>query len=338
MSNKLRDKMNDEQQGVYLLGTTPPRAGIESMKVTEIANKLLSRLNPKEYDGLIVYDIQDESSRIDKPHPFKFRETTDPRVYSHLLQQLSGVDLITYKSVSQRDEAAFNAWLDDTAKHYDLQNLVLVGCPSSSGDVKLNLDKAYQVLGRHYGDFCLGGVTIAERHAAKFNEHQRILKKKANGVDYFISQAVYNPQATMDLLTSYAQACRTHQIQPKRIILTFAPCGSEQTLAFMNWLGINVPKVTQFRMLSAKDVLAESVHICCENFEKILQHCAYLDLPLGLNIESLTNRKREIDASVQLFRMLKSRLEHYLQQQAANAHMITSNEPIVRSKAKETVR
>ena len=338
MSDRLRDKINDEQRGVYLLGTTPPRAGTESMKVTEIANKLLSRLNPNEYDGLIVYDIQDESSRIKKPRPFKFRETIDPRVYSHLLQQLSGVGLITYKSVSQRDETAFNAWLDETAKHYDLQNLVLVGCPSSNGDVKLSLDKAYVVLGRHHGDFCLGGVTIAERHATKFNEHQRILKKMACGADYFISQAVYNPQATIDLLTSYAQSCRTHHIQPKRIILTFAPCGSEQTLAFMNWLGISVPKTTQFRMLSATDVLAESVHVCCENFEKILQHCAYLDLPLGLNIESLTNRKQEIDASVQLFRMLKSRLEHYLQQQATNAHMITSNEQIPRSKVKETVR
>lgn len=338
MSNALRDKINDVKRGVYLLGTTPPRAGTESMKVTEIANKLLCRLNPSEYDGLIVYDIQDESSRIDKPRPFKFRETIDPRVYSHLLQQISGVDLITYKSVAQRDEMAFNAWLDETEEQYDLQNLVLVGCPSSSGEVKLSLDKAYEVLGRHQGDFCLGGVTIAERHASKFNEHQRILKKMASGTDYFISQAVYNPQATIDLLTSYAEICRAQQIQPKRIILTFAPCGSEQTLAFMNWLGISVPKATQFRILSATDALAESVHICCENFEKILQYCAYLDLPLGLNIESLTNRKQEIDASMQLFRMLKQRLEHYLQQQAENAHMITTNEQMQRPKVKEVVR
>lgn len=338
MSNTLQDKINDEVQGVYLIGTTPPRAGTQSMKVTEIANKLLSRLNPNEYDGLIVYDIQDESSRIDKPRPFKFRETIDPRVYSHLLQQLSGVDLITYKSVAQRDEQAFKAWLDETHKFYDLQNLVLVGCPSSNGEVKLCLDKAYEVLGRHDGDFCLGGVTIAERHATKFNEHQRILKKMASGADYFISQAVYNPQATIDLLTSYAETCRTHQIQAKRIILTFAPCGSEQTLAFMNWLGINVPKTTQFRILSAEDALAESVHICCENFEKILQHCAYLDLPIGLNIESLTNRKQEIDASVQLFRMLKLRLEQYLAQQATNAHMIIPSEQKEPNKPQEVVR
>ena len=32
-------------------------------------------------------------------------------------------------------------------------------------------------------------------------------------------------------------------------------------------------------------------------------------MPLGLNIESLTNRKEEIDASINLYRLLKAIME-----------------------------
>ena len=43
--------------------------------------------------------------------------------------------------------------------------------------------------------------------------------------------------------------------------------------------------------------------------QQILNHCAQLDLPLGLNVESLTNRKEEIDASILLFRLLKATMD-----------------------------
>jgi len=36
------------------------------------------------------------------------------------------------------------------------------------------------------------------------------------------------------------------------------------------------------------------------------------DLPLGLNIESLTNRKEEIDGSILLYKLLRSTMDKYL--------------------------
>ncbi|MBR9884534.1 MAG: hypothetical protein GYB21_13125, partial [Oceanospirillales bacterium] len=150
---------------------------------------------------------------------------------------------------------------------------------------------------------------IAERHAIKGNEHERLLNKQANGVEFFVSQAVYNPQATIDLLASYARSCREQGITPKRIILTFTPCGSAKTLEFMEWLGISVPPATRWRILDAQNPLAESIRICQNSLDQILEACIPLGLPLGLNIESLTNRKEEIDASIQLYRLLKATLD-----------------------------
>ncbi|MDK1288546.1 methylenetetrahydrofolate reductase [Pseudoalteromonas umbrosa] len=309
MALTLQEKILDPNQGVYLIGTTPPKLGTDSEQLQTIATKLLNRLHEIEYDGVVIYDIQDESSRTQVPRPFPFKQTVDPCEYSKLVRDLSNLDVITYKSVAQRDREEFTQWLHKTKQDFGLNNLVLVGSPSSTGDIKLGLPEAYQTLREHTQDFFLGGVTIAERHANKRNEHERLIDKTTKGCEYFISQAVYDAQATIDLLTSYARTCRQQGNEPKRIILTFTPCGGQKTLEFMQWLGISVPEATKWRMLDADNTLNESIKICRENLDLILRSCAHLDIPLGLNIESLTNRKEEIDASINLYRLLKATME-----------------------------
>ncbi|MBG9997670.1 methylenetetrahydrofolate reductase [Pseudoalteromonas sp. NSLLW24] len=309
MALSLKEKIVDTNQGVYLIGTTPPKIGTDKAQLKIIAEKLLGRLHEIEYDGVIIYDIQDESSRTNQDRPFAFKQTVDPREYSHLLRNLSAQDVITYKSVAQRGVGEFKDWLSETKNDYDLQNVVLVGSPSSIGDIKLSLPDAYKAMAEQSDDFFLGGVTIAERHSSKRNEHERLIEKTAQGCQFFISQAVYDAQATIELITSYARTCKAQGITPQRIILTFTPCGGEKTLEFMQWLGISVPEATKWRMLDANNTLSESVRICRENLDLILKSCAHLDVPLGLNIESLTNRKEEIDASINLYRLLKAIME-----------------------------
>lgn len=321
MNCSFQDKMKDPAQGVYLFGTTPPKEGTCEEKAVNIANKLLGRLSDFDYDGLIVYDIQDESSRTAQPRPFPFKHTLDPVSYSRLLKQLSGNEVITYKSVAQRCADTFCQWLNQTEKTHQINNIVLVGSPSSRGEIKLGLSDAYDNVRQQDTGVFLGGVTIAERHAKKLDEHQRLLNKAKQGCQYFISQAVYDAEATIDLLTSYSVICRQNQVTPKRIILTFSPCGSDKTLEFMQWLGINVPPSTRARILASDDMLKESVAVCAENLQHILSSCAHLDIPLGLNIESLTNRKVEIDASVDLFKQLQGLLQSHLSRRQRDADM-----------------
>lgn len=315
MALSLQQKIEDPNQGVYLIGTTPPKSETNDEQLTMIAQKLLDRLTQLEYDGVVIYDIQDESSRVDSPRPFPFKQTIDPRKYSQLIRTLAGLDVITYKSVAQRGVQEFRQWLDECQRQYGLKNLVLVGSPSSNGDIKLSLPAAYQTLAETPQRFFLGGVTIAERHAKKRNEHERLIEKTQQGCQFFISQAVYDAQATIDLLSSYARSCKQLGLAPKRVILTFTPCGSEKTLQFMQWLGIAIPEATKWRILDAENPLNESIRICRDNLNLILQHCAKLGVPLGLNIESLTNRKEEIDASITLYRLLKATMELSLAEQ-----------------------
>ncbi|MBM6551906.1 methylenetetrahydrofolate reductase [Marinomonas ostreistagni] len=315
MTTELAHKFQDPNRGVYFIGTTPPKSTIEDAQLDAIGQKLLDRLGQIEVDGLIVYDIQDESSRTDKPRPFPFMQTHDPRAWSKRLQKLALKPVITYKSVSSRNEEEFNQWLNDAWEDFGIRDIVLVGAPSSEGQIMLPLAQAYAALDRHPHPFHLGGVTIAERHAEKGDEHLRLINKSVAGCDFFVSQAVYNPQATVDMLSQYARTCREKGEEPKRVILTFTPCGSIKTLEFMEWLGISVPAATKHRILDAESPLDESIKICRSALEQIIEVALPLGIPLGLNIESLTNRKEEIDASINLYKLLKATLDLKLAEQ-----------------------
>lgn len=308
-NSQLERKSRDADYGVYFFGTTPPKSNVEIEAVSEIADNLLSRLDHIDYDGLIVYDIQDETSRTSSPRPFPYQSTHDSRLYSKILHDKCGKPVITYKSVSQRDSDDFTHWLSDAWHQYSVRDLVLVGSPSAKDNLQLSLPDAYQTLKEHACDFYLGGVTIAERHIKKSDEHLRMLNKEKQGCEYFITQAVYNSQATIDFLTRYAIECKEKGIKPKRIVLTFSPCGSAKTLEFIEWLGISVPEATKLRILQADDPLKESLLISRNNFEQVIQACLPFNIPLGINIESLTHRKEEVDAAILLFKLLKSTLD-----------------------------
>lgn len=316
--SELRTRYNDINRGVYFIGTTPPKNDTPLDGIKTIAEKLLERVSDIDFDGLIVYDIQDEDSRTSKPRPFPFKLTHDTRLYSSLLNQKSNRPVITYKSVGQYNEDTFNQWANEAWQDYGIRDVVLVGSPSKNNKVSLPLADAYKTLVNNKHDFFIGGVTIAERHASKGNEHKRLIDKNAQGCNFFISQAIYDPQATIDMLTRYAIECKKNNLKPQRLILTFSPCGSKKTLEFVEWLGINVPEATSLRILNSESPLYESIRICTSSLQQILDAVLPYDLPLGLNIESLTNRKEEIDGSILLYKLLRSTMENALAKKELN--------------------
>jgi len=310
--SELSARYNDIHRGVYFIGTTPPKSDTPLEQVDSIASKLLQRVSDIDFDGLIVYDIQDENSRTNKPRPFSFKSTHDPRLYSSLLNKKSERPVITYKSVVQSNADDFNQWADEAWTEFGVKDVVLVGSPSRKNSISLPLANAYNTLVQNQHNFFIGGVTIAERHASKGNEHERLIEKHQQGCNFFISQAIYNPQATIDMLTRYAIECQKQNIKPQRLILTFSPCGSKKTLEFIDWLGVSVPEATSLRILNADSPLYESIRICLNSLQQILDAILPYDLPLGLNIESLTNRKEEIDGSILLYKLLRSKMDNYL--------------------------
>ena len=310
----LKDKLLDPASAVLLYGTTPPRAGSAPDAVQAAADKLAARLQPLPIDGVVVYDIQDESGRTAVPRPFAFAGTFDPRSYSALLAARTGKPAITYKCVGDLDEAGWQTWLDDAARPHGVRFLSIVGRPTSGVRYPLSLSKAIRVAAAHPAGFTIGGVAIAERHSAERSESARLLAKGFEGCSYFISQTVYHADASVRLLADYARDCRGAGVEPRRVVLTFAPVGREKTMAFLNWLGVRIAPETARAILGAAKPLQKSIDICRENLRRILAHDYARAIPLGINVESVSINKDEIDASVDLFQALSEVLREEMRE------------------------
>jgi hypothetical protein len=296
----LQSKLLDPSQQVLLYGTTPPRAGTPPDEIDSAADKLAARLAGLPLDGVVVYDIQDETGRTSQPRPFPFVGTVDPREYATHFR----LPTIVYKALGMMPEANWRAWLAET-RGMGVEVLSIVGRPASGVKYPLPLSRAIRIASGPSTGLTIGGVVIAERHDEQRSESARLLAKGIEGCGYFISQTVYQPAPTQRLLADYLRDCRGAGTTPKRVILTFAPCGREKTLGFLRWLGVNVSADTERAILGAPNPLARSIGICRDNLRRILDGAYASHIPLGINVESVSINRDEIDASIDLFHALQ---------------------------------
>jgi hypothetical protein len=292
----LKPKLLDPRETVLAYGTTPPRLGTPAEDIAAAADKLAARLASLPLDALVVYDIQDETGRTEHERPFPLTSTVDPRDYARLFD----VPTIVYKALGNVDEAAWRAWLDDSDS---VRYLSIVGRPAA-GKYALPLSRAIRLAAAHAAGYTIGGVVIAERHTAERSEAARLLAKGIEGCGYFISQTVYHAPPTERLLADYLRDCRGAGVEPRRIVLSFAPVGRDKTLAFLRWLGVKVAPETEREILGAAQPLAQSIRICRDNLRRILDGKYAAHIPLGVNVESVSINRDEIDASVDLFHAL----------------------------------
>ena len=307
MNNSLAEKLASRSAGICLYGFAPPKQATPSERLEAIVAQQLVRLGSLPVDGLIVYDIQDEAERVSVPRPFPFLPTLPPEVYAHDHLGSLAVPKIVYRCVNRDTRDGFVRWLESENARPRIS--VLVGAPSRHSQVGLRLTDAYALARPHCSNLLLGGIAIAERHARTLDEHERILAKTAKGCRFFVTQAVYDVTSTKSLLSDYALAVDKTGGMPLPIILTFSPCGSENTLSFMKWLGIAFPRWLESDLQSARDPLPKSLELCEQIFVEVLDYAEDKGIPLGVNVESVSIRKEEIEASVELLHLLRRRIE-----------------------------
>ena len=307
--NSLAEKLITRTGGICFYGIAPPKADTPAERLESIAAQQAARFQSMQIDGLIVYDIQDEAERTAQPRPFPFLPTVDPATYAYGHLAARNVPRVLYRCVSHDSPESLAQWLSMIRGFEAHPTVVFVGAPSRHSQVGLSLEQAYALAQRHTPEVILGGVAIAERHNETVSEHERILRKTAQGCRFVVTQAVYDATSTKSLLSDYSIAVVERGSRPIPIILTFSPCGSDTTLSFMKWLGIHFPRWLENEIRHAKDPLGTSIDLCEQLFADILDYAISRNVPLGVNVESVSIRKAEIEASVELFRRLRSRVQ-----------------------------
>jgi hypothetical protein len=243
-------------------GITPPKQATPEERRREIAALQAERIRQLPVDALLVYDLQDESTRTDAKRPFPFLQTIDPLEYAYAYLSAVALPKIVYRSVSGTQALELMAWL--RRLHGLGGAVVLVGAPSKTQAVSLKLSDAYRARLSDVPEVALGGVAIAERHETRGGEDERVLSKIDQGASFFITQAVYSVTASKNLLSDLYYRCREAGRPLPPLLVTLSPCGSKKTLEFLAWLGISVPRWLQNELLHASDILTKSLEQCEE--------------------------------------------------------------------------
>ena len=77
-------------------------------------------------------------------------------------------------------------------------------------------------------------------------------------------------------------------------------------MKFIKWLGVNVPSTIECSILQADKPIDKSIEILCHHLRTILKECVGCNIPLGINCESVSIYKSEIDGCHELFKQLQS--------------------------------
>lgn len=300
----ITQKILNKRDTIILYGITPPKTGTPEEKIKEIVNKLKIRLKNSKIDGLILYDLQDEAARTSEKRVFPFIETLDGYEYCRNYLSDLQTDKIIYRSVGKYSQEDLTKFL----RNIDTDNYlsVFVGAASKEQKVLQSLKDAYQLKRKVNKNLIIGGVTIPERHLHKHDEHLRLFNKIRNGCSFFVSQGVYDVDASLNLLSDYYCYGKQNNLSLVPIIFTFTPCGSAKTLQFMKWLGISVPKWLENELLLTNDMLVKSIDLAEQNWKTIKQFADEKEIPIGCNIESISIRKAEIEASIELLKRITS--------------------------------
>lgn len=309
----LADRLADPSRPVFLLGEVPPGEGTAPGKVLEIATKFSNRSKALASDGFIVYDIQDEPGRSSDaaPRPFPFRRLMDSSPYAAVLARTSGKQCLVYKCVADEH---YDDWIDTAHTSHGHSAINVVGRVSSSGTfvgptISEAMDKVNATGALKFGCVCIGERHTVESAQARGKsyptEHLNMMRKQQAGAQWFVSQAIYDIGPTIELLKDYASLCRQHGETPRKVILTFAPVSRTKTINFIKWLGVKVPEDIEKSILEHERPIDRSIDILCDHLKVILQECASLGVPLGINCESVSIYKAEIDGVHELFRRLQ---------------------------------
>ncbi len=206
--------------------------------------------------------------------------------------------MIVYRAVGKYQGDELATWLTEQDTRRTLT--VMVGAASSGTVVPTSLADAQAMRAEFNPNLLMGGVAIPERHSRRENEHLRLIAKQEAGCRFFVTQVVYDLNAAKNLVSDYRYECEARGLDPVPIVFTFSVCGSMKTLEFLRWLGVDVPRWIENDLRHSANPLQASLDQAAATAVELIDYCRRLGVPFGLNIESVSIRREEIEASVEL--------------------------------------
>jgi hypothetical protein len=294
--NTLARKLANSESGLRFFSFTPPRKGISADKLERMNERRHERIKRIAPDGIMIYDVQEENDRTNAERAFAYHPYLNAIEYADGFLARNKCPQIRYAALSGYNRDELFELFENNPGH----PLVVVGYPGIADPSALNLGDVYELYKKKCYEFPLGGIAIAERHLILRNEAEAMVGKICGGVSFFSTQCIYNPDIFLRLLKDYKEECVRKKLNCKTVILTFSPVLAEKDTTFLEWLGIDVPGDFKKGLALAADQEAYVGHYLQHMIHELTSYCEFLDIPYGINIESVIARKAETDLAASI--------------------------------------
>jgi len=285
----------------------PPPKSWSAEKVEEWTQELCQMLKKERVDSVNLPEVINETREDERIVPFL--EKVDNLGYAGVIKEKCPfLNPIPNKICVRMPRENLLNWIH-TVDGTGIQSLVLVGGEHSTirypGPSVL---KAAKIIKEECPYMRLGGVTIFTRRG----EEQRILKKMQHGIDFFVSQIIFETSNVKCVLLDLERLCRRAGLKMPCIYLSLAPASSKADIEFMQWLGVEFPTaVWSYFMDHEEDDITEKVFEVLDfNLDELGHFLSVTKLDIGFNVEQIMYKSRE--GGERLLKLVKKKVGHCL--------------------------
>lgn len=200
----------------------------------------LHLLDPLRHAGLVAVNVPE----IVNGH----YTTVEPRAFAAALQRRLGTKAILNRITVHHALPQLRGWVAETRLGHGIDHFVFVG--GESGKVAYPGTPVLQALADQRGVVeaaggALGVITIPTRRRTDGDEPERLLAKSQAGARFAVSQILCEPTAAVRLQRDLAAlAARKGQSAPQ-LFWSLAPVARTRDLAFLKWLGVDIPPAVE---------------------------------------------------------------------------------------------
>jgi hypothetical protein len=274
----LHSKITNPAEPVVFYEVIPPRIGIDG----ELEDRLeLVRDVAGRVDAINIPEIREESRNGPRAKPLPLR--MQPREFARAITSSTRVETVVNRVTVHETAAEQRQWLCDTHRGFGIRELILVGGESEQEEYPgPGVAETASLVAEEGLAYLLGGITIPHRP----QEESRVRNKARRGLQFFTTQVLLDSRDIVRLI-------RGLDGLEARILLSFTPVSDPRDLAFLEWLGVEIPpkfaRLTR-NAASADTVVEQSFDLARHILTDVFNNLPPQPPALGLQIERITKR------------------------------------------------
>jgi len=284
---RLREKITSARRPVVVYEILPPR--VVDGSIESYSERISSLLSQTHIDAINIPEVHAERGRGGRPVEESIR--AEPRQFGKIIQDFVGIEAIVNRVSVHKSYEDQEDWFRTTRDEYGIDNFVIVGGESSKieypgPNVIETADMIREINSSEGPEIFFGGVSLPMREL----ESVRMLKKGAAGNEFFTTQVLYDSVDVTKMLGHYFTACEEAELNPKRVLLSFAPISTVKNIDFLKWLGVEIPRETEGYLVGDMEEIKErSIEVSLRVFDEIINYISgnNIRVPIGLNIEHI---------------------------------------------------